>query len=317
MSDTQTPEHARNTKAESFPAPEAMTRFLYIADTHLGADPMGYQQQRGYPEHFGQVLAALSDYIKADTGIDFVLHGGDMIDATTDDGIRAALDAFDLAVPVYLCLGNHDLTTSDAVDRWLTLATRFFPGGNPDYTIDTGHCVIHVAPNHWCDVPLYWHGRQDTHLSADQIDRLSRGLEVRPDVPHLLLTHSPVYGLPPEQTGFPAPCHCSNPSFVAQVTSLASNHGSLACILGAHNHMNMRATRHGVEFVTVSALVETPFEFKCFEASTRSLRMATVALAPALDFGAAYDATKAFVQGRSVDRSFGYDGGRPDACSQR
>jgi len=51
-------------------------------------------------------------------GIDFILHGGDMIDSTTEDHIVAATNAFDLAVPVYLCLGNHDLTTPDAAEQY-------------------------------------------------------------------------------------------------------------------------------------------------------------------------------------------------------
>ena len=36
-----------------------MTRFLYIADTHLGAAPMGYRQQPGYPERLGEIVRAL------------------------------------------------------------------------------------------------------------------------------------------------------------------------------------------------------------------------------------------------------------------
>jgi predicted MPP superfamily phosphohydrolase len=108
---------------------------------------MGYQQQKGYPDKLPAILAALSTYLSAREDIDFVLHGGDMIDVTTDDRIAAAARAFDLSIPVYLCLGNHDLTAPDAVDRWLTLAPQFFPNGSPDYTIASDDCVLHIAPN--------------------------------------------------------------------------------------------------------------------------------------------------------------------------
>jgi len=89
-------------------------------------------------------------------GIDFVLHGGDMIDSATDENILAAAELFDLPVPVYLCLGNHDLTVPDALALWVKLAPGFFKDGKPDCTIMTNDCVIHVAPNHWDEIPFFW-----------------------------------------------------------------------------------------------------------------------------------------------------------------
>ena len=281
-----------------------MTRFLYIADTHLGANPMGYQQQRGYPDKLPEILAALSEYLLAASGVDFVLHGGDMIDSTTDDKILAAVDSFDLPVPVYLGLGNHDLTVPDAVERWLELAPGFFMDGKPDYTVTTEHCVIHVAPNHWGDPPFYWKDKQEAHLSVTQIDRLTHELSIMPHLPHVILTHSPVYAPPVEQTGFPEPYHCPNTSFTASLTALVARHGNAKCVLGAHNHINMHVAHEGVEFVTVSSLVETPFEFKLFEVTPHLIAMSTVSLNKSLDFDGEYDTAKTFVQGRISDRSF-------------
>jgi len=275
-----------------------------MADTHLGANPMGYQQQRGYPAKLPEIRTALTEFLLPEHRVDFVLHGGDMIDAATDDQIRAAAALFTLPVPVYLCLGNHDLTEPDAMARWMKHAPGFFPGGTPEYTITTEDCAIHVAPNHWEERPFYWRNKQEAHFSATQIERLNRQLAIRPHLPHLVLTHSPVYGLPVEQTGFSAPCHCPCESFTAGMTALAAGHGNLKCVLGAHNHMNMRVAHNSVEFVTVSSLVETPFEFKLFEVTPHAISMSTVALKPALPFGDDYNAAKAFVQGRTVDRSF-------------
>lgn len=68
--------------------------------------------------------------------------------------------------------------------------------------------------------------------------------------------------------------------------------------------MNMRIARGNVEFVTVSALIETPFEFKLFEVTRQSINMSTVALAPIVTFANDYDNAKAYVQGRAADRSF-------------
>lgn len=281
-----------------------MTRFLYIADTHWGADPMGYQQQKGYPDKLPVILAALSTYLSARGDIDFILHGGDMIDAASDDTITAAAHAFTLDVPVYLCLGNHDLTAPDAIERWLTLAPQFFLNGSPDYTIASDDCVLHVAPTQWCEDPYYWHSTQQPHLSPGQMARLKCALNKRTDVPHILLTHSPVYGLPVAQTGLPEVYHAPAVAFTAQIRDLAARHKNLRSVLGAHTHMNMRVNQGGIDFVTVSAFVETPFEFKRFEVTPRGMAMSTRSLRGALTFQSEYDTTRSFVQGRGIDRSF-------------
>ncbi len=265
---------------------------------------MGFQQQEGYPERLSEILSALCEYPSVGDGIDFILHGGDMIDSTTEDNIVAAAKHFDLAVPVYLCVGNHDLTTPDALDLWLGLAPQFFIGGAPDYTIASEDCVIHVVPNHWCDVPFYWDRTQRPHLSPDQASQLSRELTTKSHLPHVILTHSPVYGLPVAQTGFPDSYHCPDASFTEEITALAARHTNIRCILGAHNHLNTCVDRGGVEFVTVSSMVETPFEFKLFEMRPQRIEMSTASLSATLAFDGTYDAAKSFVQGRKVDRSF-------------
>jgi len=286
-----------------------MTRFLCIADTHLGADPMGYTQQRGYPERLREICRALVERVAAWGGVDFVLHGGDMVDAGTDANIRAAAGLFDLPAPVYLCLGNHDLTTPDAVERWLELAPEFFVGDAPEYDVATDDCIVHVCPNHWCETPYFWRDAQDIRFSLDQKERLARALDASPDLPHIILTHSPVYGLPPEQTGHREPLHAPPPEFASQIAAILAGHDCVRCVLGGHSHMNMRVNYDGVEFVTVSALSETPFEIKLFEVSREEMRMSTVSLASSLDFEAEYDEGRGFVQGRAVDRSFTIDVG--------
>jgi hypothetical protein len=281
-----------------------MTRFLYIADTHVGANPMGYQQQQGVPEKLPELVAAIKNQIATDKCIAFVLHGGDMVEAATDRNLTAAVKAFDLPVPVYLCLGNHDLTAPDALERWLTLAPGFFRQGRPEYSIETAQCVLHVVPNHWEARPYYWETVQQPHFSAGQLERLDGALRLKPHLPHLLLTHSPVHGAPVEQTGFAEPFHPPGKAFTAAVTAMAARHGNLQCVLGAHNHLNLCVKNQGVHFVTVSALVETPFELKLFEVTADVITMSTLSLANRVGGAAAYDAGKAFVQGRPNDRAF-------------
>ena len=281
-----------------------MTKFLYIADTHVGANPAGYQQQKAYPEKLPDILSALCKHVAQSGGVDFILHGGDMINLTTEDNVVAAVKAFSLPYPVYLCLGNHDLTTPDAVDLWLKLAPQFFVGGTPDYTLNTENCVIHISPNHWGDIPFFWSNTQNAHLSSSQVERLTHELNENPSLPHIIQTHSPVYGLPEGQTGFTSPYHSPDASFTEQVTSLAAKHPSVRCILGAHNHQNMCVTRGDVEYVTVSSLIETPFEAKLFEVCPERISMSTISLSDRLAFDSIYDTARSFVQGRAIDRSF-------------
>lgn len=265
---------------------------------------MGFQQQKGYPEKLPEILSALCEHLSVNGGVDFILHGGDMIDSTTEDHIVAAAKLFDLAVPVYLCLGNHDLTMPNAVDLWLEIAPQFFIAGAPNFTVASEDCVIHVTPNQWGDIPFYWDRTLRPHLSPAQLGHLSRELGMRSDLPHIILTHSPTYGLPEAQTGFAQPYHSPDASFTEEITATIDKHANIRCILGAHNHLNMRVDHGGVEFITVSSLVETPFEFKLFEVTPRRIEMTTVELSSALDFDREYDFNKSFVQGRELDRSF-------------
>ena len=278
-------------------------KFLYVADTHIGSCNEGYQQQQKYPEQLPAILKALRAYIDRNADIDFVLHGGDMIESTTDENILAAVKAFDLSVPVYLCLGNHDLTEATAVDQWLKLAPHFFINGDPCYSIKSEDCIIHVSPNHWGVKQFFWGNVQNPGFSSEQIECFAHELSVKPELPHMILTHSPIFGLPVEQTGFSVPHHSPDPSFTEQMRGIIEKHKCVGCVLGAHNHMNMRIDYEGVEFVTVSSLIEVPFEFKLFEVTQSRMEMSTVALG-SLGFDTEYDIDKSFVQGRDIDRGF-------------
>lgn len=281
-----------------------MTKFIYISDTHMGADQVRLHQQ-GYPKQMAEILTALKAYLHGQGDIDFVLHGGDMIGTLSDAGIVASATAFDWDVPVHLCLGNHDLDSPTAVERWLALAPRFFgDSGKPVYTVATEDCRIHVVPNHWCEEPYYWRDSLHAQFSTDQLIYLTEALDAEPDLPHIVQTHSPVFGVPEEQTGFAEPFHSPAPAFTAAFIELASRHPNLKCVLGAHNHINTHVVHDGVHFVSSSALVEVPFEFKILEVTPGAMAMSTVSLNDSVRFDAVYDAEKAYVQGRESDRSF-------------
>ena len=236
--------------------------------------------------------------------IDFVLHGGDMIDGTSLANLRRARDLFRLSVPVYLSLGNHDLTVPEARDLWLAEAPAFFPGGAPEFTLRLDGCAIHALTTHWCERPFFWEQALAPHFLAGVLERVEATVAAQPGLNHLLLTHSPVVDVPPEQRGSAQPFHLPPPAFTEAVLAAAHRRVALRCLLGAHNHANLHVVAGGTHAVTVSAFVETPFEFKLFEVTPGTVRMSTHGLLPRVGFAAAYDFDRAWVQGRPCDRAF-------------
>lgn len=294
-----------------------MTSFVVITDTHLdaaGVEPEGYIQQPRYALLLPALLAALKDWMaerdanESEHSIDFVLHLGDIVDRATPAALQAVRHAYDLNVPTYLCLGNHDVATGDesvsAAELWLQEAPNFFPDGALTTTLERDDCLIHIAPPQWCDTPYFWRDVQRPHFLPEQRAYLETALARRPDLPHILCTHAEVLGVPQDQTGFAAPYHQPPADWTGAVFDLVRRYPQLHLILGGHNHINTHQVREQVHFVTASAFVETPFEFKLIEITPERLTMTTVPLLPRLDIQAAYNWDKTFVQGRQRDRAF-------------
>ena len=150
-----------------------MSNFIYISDTHIGSIG-GYHQQNPYFTKIEKIIEALNKYLQKNEDIKFILHGGDIIDETSENNIKIALKLFkQLPIPTYLCLGNHDLTKKDASKTWFTLAPNFFKEKKCNYTIIENDYVIHVIPCNWCNIPMFWDRKcQDpnfTHIQVEQI----------------------------------------------------------------------------------------------------------------------------------------------------
>lgn len=280
-----------------------MTRFIYLSDTHWGPGIGDYKLQPKYDQQLPGILAALRSWIDEHGAVDFVLHGGDLIHETSEDSITAAAGLLDLSVPVYLCLGNHDLTIPGALDEWLRLAPQLFGDEGPNYAVETADCMVHIMPNHYGPTPFLWENAQEPWFMGSQIEALEERIESHPGVTHLLLTHSPVHPIESDQSGFEDVFHQPPAAFTTTVTDLADRHG-LACVLSAHSHANSVKQYKGVHYITTSSFVETPFEFKLFEVGNEGLVMETHSLWDRVDFRADYDWNSTFVQGRARDRGF-------------
>jgi 3',5'-cyclic-AMP phosphodiesterase len=279
-----------------------MTRFVLIADTHFGADEMGYQQQKGYPERLPELLKLLDSWIARDGAINFVLHGGDLVDTCSPGLIKGTVEQFRFCVPLYLCLGNHDLDRPDAAALWLEHAPGFLVDGSPHYEIVTEDCLVHVVPNHWNEHDYYWKDVQEARLSAGQLERVSAKAREYAALPQLLCTHAEVFGIPREQTGFDEPYHASHPSFGESVMELVSSNPRIRAVLTGHNHLNSLSHRNGAVVLSAPSFSEVPFEFKLIEVGRDRLTVQTHNVFDAVEFDARYDFDRTYVQGRACDR---------------
>lgn len=279
-----------------------MTRFIYFSDTHIGNTPVVYQQQPSFPDRIEALVAALEAWIAARGDIDFVIHGGDMVNGATRENIQRANNIFNLSVPLFLCLGNHDLSAPDSLDIWMSEAQGFFANASPNFMIEHDNGRICVMPNQWGETPYRWDQEQRPHFTPDQFSWLDQETSPGADF-QIFVTHSPVQGIPTAQSGFSAPYHCPPEGFVADVTRVSAMSPSLRCVAGAHNHINSCVESGGIHFFTVSSFVEAPFEFKLVEVDQQGIRMTTHNLASAVSFDDNYDFDKTFIQGRARDRA--------------
>lgn len=281
-------------------------KFIYLADTHFGGqDKRGYRQQNRYLVHQRALIKLLNDWIEADGDIDFIIHGGDMVDAGTRENIEPASELFSaIKLPLYLALGNHDLTETDSLQLWLRYAPQFFPGGTPNFIVKQRPLELDFLSVHWGSIPYLWNVKEaqipyfDTEQWA-QLERESGSIRV-------IVSHTPPCGIPAEQCGLGKELHPPMGNFPELLRDFTRRRNPLL-ILGAHNHMNLCVRVGSTHLVTVSAFTETPFDFKVFEiGDDGSASMKTVNLASEVSFPILYDFGKTYVQGRPCDRSFSW-----------
>ncbi len=264
-----------------------------VSDTHIGTSKMEYQQQKGYSEKISEIVKTLDRWVVEQKDVDFVLHAGDMVDIASVENIKLARQIFNISVPVYLCLGNHDLNDQNALSRWMEYAPEFFINHSPDYVIEKGNIGVQVLTSHWDETPFFWGSVQNPHFISPALACNTK----------LLCTHSPVYGVLREQTGFSEEHHSGGDDLQKEVLNLIEE-SQVECVISGHTHMNSRVLKGGVDFVTASSFSEVPFEAKFFNLSETELEMSTISFLNDVDFSAKYNFDKTFVQGRPIDRSF-------------
>lgn len=286
-----------------------MIRFIYLTDTHIRLVDRfkDTHQQPGYYYEIELLLAHLKQWI-ADQRmkVDFILHGGDMIHETAPEVLREARRLFDFPMPVYLSIGNHDLTHDQSLRDWLAHAGNFFVDGFLAYRIEREDFVIHVLPTQWDRKPFYWNDAivdKKPYFTDEQLAYVEEGVSRTPEKAHLLSIHCPIHGIPAEQTGLDAVAFGGDKlAYNESVMRLMRKYPQIHGVLSGHNHINSLITDAYGFYMTCSAFTESPFEFKLFEVDRERIRMTTHNLYSYLSFKPDYDFHRGYVQGRAKDR---------------
>jgi len=285
-----------------------MAKFVYITDTHYGGAKVQFFEQPSYPDKLPKLLSLLDARIRKDKDIQFVVHGGDMVNQCSEEVIQKLPEVFQLSVPVYLCLGNHDLTHQDALKHWLRSASVFFPARTPYFSLPLDQCFLHIVPNQWGDTPYYWEEEQDSKFPPDQLEEVGKTVQQNPKCTHIFCTHSNIIGVLPEQSGFDKPYNSPKGSFSQQVFTFVERYPQVRYVISGHTHVNTNVKINEIRYLTASSFVETPFEYKIFEVKDGKVSMSTENLVREINFLAEYDFNKTFVQGRLEDREFNNGG---------
>ncbi|MUV36989.1 3',5'-cyclic-AMP phosphodiesterase [Lentibacillus sp. JNUCC-1] len=281
-----------------------MTKFIYFTDTHIGANPVGFCQQPAYPQSINNLVTYLKNVVVSEQ-IDFVVHGGDLVQTCKKDLIQEAVKLMNFSVPVYLCLGNHDLDHKNAVNTWMENAPNLFCENKPAYSVIDKTSALHIIPNHWIDNHLYyWENKQNPYFTQAQIHYLEKKFQAHPDKKHILITHSPVFGMSKKQSGLDHVIHEPPLSFQDTILQTSLQYPELKLVLSGHNHLNTLKQRNGTLFVSGSSFIETPFEYKIIEVTERciNLRTHSIGQTALLDFVPSYNYEATYVQGREQDR---------------
>jgi len=281
-------------------------RFVYLTDTHVGCDDTGYFLQ---PRHLGReevLFQGLGRWLQ-ENDVSFVIHGGDL----TDHGAAAEIDRADalcamLDVPVYLCLGNHDLAQADSMQLWREAPCGLLPGGQDCFAADAGAARVLVVSHHWHPTADYhWisNEAQTPRLDARQIATL-QGLMRDAGKPVIAVTHAPLNAVPAEQCGGDEPFHAPHAPYLTSWQRLAAEHANLRLVLCGHNHAHSQHDHGSFVSCTTAAFGEGPTQIRLITVTQDQIEIKTIGLAEVLGLPVLSDADQAWCVGAATDHHF-------------
>lgn len=258
-------------------------RFIYLTDTHLGCDETGYLVQPRYLGHERVMFGGLAQWIKQND-VAFVVHGGDLTDHGSAPEIEQSTSLCELlGVPVYLCLGNHDLAQPESMRLWRDSA--LWRGGDTDgYSIEAGGVTLVVTNHHWhTHVDHRW--MSDVPQSPRLDDRQEHTLRMhlrQAKGPVIAVTHAPLNPVPIPRPGGDQSFHPPHGPYLSTWQRIAADHPNLRLIMCGHNHANSQQDHGSFISCTTASFAEVPAQLRLVEVNDSQIDVRTVALAEAL-----------------------------------
>lgn len=288
------------------------TRFLYITDTHWGAVPdKGWSVQPRDPAKFDRVHEALKQWLsRQDPPVDFVLHGGDVVDdGSTAQIVHATGKLAELEATgprVLLCLGNHDLEKPESMAHWRLHHNGMLPDDSGSYVVTFDALHLYVLTHHWntIDPPHYWHREAgQTPLLDDEQRETFERFASSADRPVVVAVHAPAQSVPPSQSGLAVDMHVPDAAWRAYLLGVIDRFPAIRLVLTAHAHVHTLRQEKQCVVAGTSALFETPFEAKLITVNDHTFEMQTLCLGEMFGIQGQYRQDKAFAQGKAQQRT--------------
>ncbi len=237
-------------------------RFLVMNDLHAQFAP-GQEGHAGYWGANDRTEWLLRELAKpgAFGGLDFVVSAGDLIHGENLSAIGAELPALQvrleaLPMPVYPCVGNHEIRQAEGDAEYEGPFRRTF-GGQLDYQIAAGPVDIIVMNN--AGSFYVTSERRQARLAF-----LRESLRTNPSRPKILVCHIPLVPLRDptvlqQSFGFIS-WHCLE----AELLDLLDAEGQgVRLVISGHLHLTGMVRRGPICHVAASGLASLPHDLAC------------------------------------------------------
>ena len=290
-------------------------RFLFVTDTHWTQHPApapghpGVWQKELFDTH-AHVLPAAFLRAAAREELDFIIHGGDLCRAATEEDWSFARSVLDqTGVSCHVIPGNHDTSQQSHRERF---GEHFGLEGPKLYRAqrigDLGFVFLDstylwrrdkVALTEPTDADYNARDVAGIGVNPAQLTFLEEQLRAWEDIPTIVVSHCPMIGKEgyPVKTRKERPIEMSlpecDPAWMtdiqgcwvmpleqrrAEMLWLLRQYGNVKLVLSGHTHFASASVVDGVVHCTCSSLSAWPLEMRVIEVTNRELRVEPVPL---------------------------------------
>ena len=283
-------------------------KIAYFTDTHLGAAAEDWRQQPrwvgGVPTLTRRLRLWLDEH-----DVEIVIHGGDVVHAATFPQVQLAAALMGaLGRPVFVTLGNHDLTGRESFQQWQDMAAQQRWLTVVDAHLPLDECDVVTMNNRWATAEgtgMYWPlGTRPYHeaIGEEQLQWLDAVLSSDAAKPAIVAVHAPIHPLPPELTGTEGLYKVPDAEYAAAMQVVLDRHPRVRLVLSGHCHVTFAQRRGGRVDLTTASLSEAPLQMRLIDVRDGAIDVTTHTLGPA-PAGLVVDEARGWTAGRAEDRT--------------